>query len=292
MLPIVTRYGAIHLDPLLFCSGSAIIAALCALSWLGAGGGFSLLLDARYRWPLTAISMIGTFLPSLAMVYGLRRVSAISGVLLLQTEPVYSLIVATLVVGEVPSLRQLLATALILTGIFSTFWGAGGIDLSAAALLIALTPLLWQMSHVITLRVMPPLSPIGVTAARNAHAALALTILLMVSNPGALGQLSQLAVLGTLLGTGAIVYFLGTLTWYGAIQRLSLSWTTALVVPGVPVLSILFAALFLGERAAPRQFAAIGLAVSGILVLVLGTDPSRPGAAEIEAIEVPAPPGA
>jgi drug/metabolite transporter (DMT)-like permease len=292
MLPIVTRYGATHLDPLLFCSGSTIIAALCAFAWLGTGGDLAMLLDRRYRWPLAAISMMGSFLPSLAMVYGLRRVNAVSGVLLLQTEPVYSLVVATLVVGEAPSPRQLIATALILTGIFSAFWGAGGINLSGAALLIALTPLMWQLSHVITLRVMPPLTPISVTAARNAHAALALATLLVIRNPSALTELGQVRVIGTLLATGVIVYFLGTLTWYGAIRRLSLSWTTAMVVPGVPVLSIVFAALFLGERAGTRQFAAIGVAIAGILGLVLGTDPSRPGAAEIEAIEVPAPPGA
>lgn len=158
--------------------------------------------------------------------------------------------------------------------------------------MVAVTPLMWQISHVITLRVMPPLSPISVTAARNCHAALLLAALVLATNPSALGQLEHLYVIGTLVVSGAVVYFLGTLTWYGAIKRLSLSWTTALVVPGVPVLSLMFAAVFLGERAGMRQFVAIAVAVTGILGLVLGADPSRRGAAEIEAIEVPAPPGA
>ena len=34
-------------------------------------------------------------------------------------------------------------------------------------------------------------------------------------------------MIGTLIVSGAVVYFLGTLTWYGAISRLSFSWTTA-----------------------------------------------------------------
>ncbi|HKD69612.1 MAG TPA: DMT family transporter [Candidatus Binataceae bacterium] len=292
MLPIVTRYGATHIDPLLFCAGSALVAAVCALPMLRNGDGFGALIDPRYRLRLAAISLAGSFLPSLAMVYGLRRVNAVSAVLLLQTEPVYSLAIATLVVGEAPSLRQMIATATILLGIVSAFGGGAGIDISAIALLVALTPLMWQVSHAITLRVMPPLRPISVTAARNAFAAILLGGLLALRSPSALRQLEQLNVVATLLTTGAIVYFIGTLTWYGAISRLSLSWTTAVVVPGVPVLSVLFAVVFLGERTGIRQLAAIAVAIAGILALVLGSDPSRPRAAQIEAIEVPAPPGA
>ncbi len=292
LLPIITRYGAMHLDPLLFCAGSAAVAAACAMSILPGAGGLGALGDPRYRWRLMAISLTGTFLPSLAMVYGLRRVNAVSAVLLLQTEPIYSLIIATLVVGEAPAPRQVLATAAILAGIVSAFWGGAGIDLSGAALMVALTPLMWQVSHVITLRVMPPLRPLGVTAARNFYSAMLLAILVAAGRPFALAQLTQLNVIATLLVTGTLVYFIGTLTWYGAISRLSLSWTTAMVVPGAPVLAVVFAALFLGERAGARQLAAIAVAVAGIFGLVLGSDPSRRGAAQIEAIEVPAPPGA
>jgi drug/metabolite transporter (DMT)-like permease len=292
LFPIVTRYGAMHIDPLLFCAGSAIVGAMCALPWLGVGDGLGTLFDRRYRLRLAAISVAGTFVPSLLMVYGLRHVNAVTAVLLLQTEPIYSLIVAMLVVGEVPAPRQVVATGLILAGIFSAFWGAGGLDLSLPALMVALTPLMWQLSHVITLRVMPPLRPVSVTAARNCHASLLLAALVIATNPSALRQLGQFYVIGSLILSGAVIYFLGTVTWYGAISRLSLSWTTAVVVPGVPVLSVVLAAVFLGERAGMRQFVAIAIAVAGILGLVLGSDPSRLGAPEIEAIEVPAPPGA
>jgi drug/metabolite transporter (DMT)-like permease len=292
LLPIVTRYGAMHVDPLLFCTGSTVIAALCALSTLWSGDGFGIFVDARYRLPLMGVSIAGSFLPGLAMIYGLQHVSAVSGVLLLQLEPVYSLAIATLVVGEAPSMRQVIATTVVLAGIFSAFWTAGGIDVNAGALLVALSPLMWQLSHVLTLRIMPPLRPLSVTAARNAHAAVLLAILMAAARPAALGELSSPNVAVTLLATGALVYFAGTLTWYGAISRLSLSWTTAVVVPGSPVLALVFAAVLLGEHAGVRELAAIAIAVGGILWLILGSDPSRPGAAAMEAIEMPAPPGA
>jgi drug/metabolite transporter (DMT)-like permease len=245
LFPIITRYGAMNIDPLLFCAGSAIVGATCALPWLGTG--LRVLFDRRYRMRLAAISLAGTFVPSLFMVYGLRHVNAVTGVLLLQTEPIYSLIVAMLVVGEVPAQRQMIATGLILAGIFSAFWGAGGLNLALPELMVALTPLMWQLSHVITLRVMPPLRPVTVTAARNCHASILLAALVIGTNPSALRELGQFYVVGTLIVSGTVVYFLGTLTWYGAISRLSLSWTTAVVVPGVPVLTVVFAAVFLGE---------------------------------------------
>jgi drug/metabolite transporter (DMT)-like permease len=292
LLPIITRYGATHIDPLLFVAGSALVAALCALPMLREGEGLGTLIDTRYRFRLAAISLAGTFLPSLTMVYGMRRVDAISGVLLLQTEPIYSLAIATLVVGEAPTARQVMATATILAAIVSAFWGGAAMKLTGAALLVALTPLMWQISHVITLRVMPPLRPISVTAARNAHSAVLLAAMAALSSPAAVTQLAHFNVIATLIANGAIVYFIGTLTWYGAINRLSLSWTTAFVVPGVPVLSVVFAALFLGERTEARQLVAIAIAIAGILGLALGSDPSRPHAAELETIEVPAPPGA
>ncbi len=292
MLPIITRYGATHIDPMLFCAGASVIACGCAMPFMAGGDGVGILVRPRHRWLLGAISMTGSFLPGLAMVFGMRRVNAVAAVLLLQLEPVYSLVIATLVVGEAPSARQIVATAAILAGIVSAFWGGAGIFLSPAAVLIALTPLMWQISHVITLRVMPPLRPVSVTAARNAYASILLTAMLLVSRPAALRQLAQFNTVATLIATGAMVYFIGTLTWYGAISRLSLSWTTALVVPGSPILAVLLAAIFLGERAGARQLAAIGVAIAGIMALVLGADPSRPGAAQLEAIEVPAPPGA
>lgn len=291
LLPIMTRYGALHVDPLLFCSGSNLVAASCVLPLLQATDGIGMLVDRRYRLRLIAISLMGTFMTGLALVYGMRRVNAISGVLLLQTEPIYSLVIATWVVGEAPSQRQVMATGLILTGVFSAFWNGGGVAMSVPAVALLVTPLMWQLSHAITLRVMPPLSPTCVTAARYGYAGLLLIALLLAIHPAALAQLGRADVLGTLLASGSLVGFVGTLSWYGAIRRLSLSWTTALVVPGIPLLSIAFAIAFLGEPATARELIAIGLAVLGVLGLVLGSDPSRKSAPIIEAIEAPVPPG-
>ena len=60
-------------------------------------------------------------------------------------------------------------------------------------------------------------------------------------------------------------------------------------MPGIPILSILFAVMFLGERATTREVGGIPIAVGGVLVLILGADPHRkqPASEAAEAIHEP-----
>jgi drug/metabolite transporter (DMT)-like permease len=287
--PVITRWGAVHLDPLLFCTGAVVFAALCAIPVLQRVGELRLIVDRRYRGQLFSVGMAGTVMTSLTLTYGLTRIGAVAGVLLLQTEPVYSLVLSTIFVGERPSARQMLATAAILVGIGSVFAGGSSLTPLWASAIIFTTPLFWQASHVMGLKVMPPLTPTSMTGGRFLYASLVLTAMLLLFRRESLVQLADPTSLGVILMTGFFVYFLSGLTWYGAINRLSLAWTTALVVPGIPILSILFAVIFLGERATAREVIGILISVSGVLVLVLGADPHRmqPAAEAAEAIHEP-----
>jgi drug/metabolite transporter (DMT)-like permease len=98
---------------------------------------------------------------------------------------------------------------------------------------------------------------------------------LLVADWNAARQLAIPAVFVPIAFTGAFVYFLGSFTWYGAISRLSLAWTTALVIPAVPIVSLIFAAIFLGERPGPHEIAGIAVAMLGIVTLVAGTNAQR-----------------
>ena len=274
--PALMRFGATRLDPMLFAAGCALVATLCVLPVVYARGELSMLVDRRYRMRLLLLSIIGTVVTTLTLIFGLRRIDAVAGTLLLQSEPVYSLLLATLFAGERPTLRQLGATAIIITGIVSAIDASSGAYSPAwAAMLVAGTPLLWQTSHVLSLPVMPPLSPVCMTAARYGYAAVVLILALALVNPRAIGQLADPVVLGTILATGVVCYFLASLAWYAAINRLSLAWTTALVIPGIPLLSIVCAIVFLGEHATLRDFIGILLAIAGVLLLVLGAEGVR-----------------
>ncbi len=281
--PGLTRWGAVHLDPLLFCAGAVVVAAICSAIAMTRQHELGVLFAPEYRMRMFTMSMVGTVATSLTLTYGLTRIDAIAGTILLQTEPVYSLILATIVIGERPSWRQLLATATILLGIGSVFGAGGEFSPLWAAGLVLCTPLFWQASHVIGLRMMPPLTPVTVTAGRMIYAAFALLATLLLFRPHTLWQLSSFPALAVILASGFFIYFLSSLTWYGAISRLSLAWTTALVVPGIPMLSILFAVVFLGESANRREIIGVLIAISGVLALVLGADAHRQHPGEQEA---------
>jgi drug/metabolite transporter (DMT)-like permease len=287
--PVITRWGATHLDPLLFCTGAVVFATLCTIPVLQYNGELRLIFDPRYRSRLFIVAMAGTVMTSLTLTYGLTRIGAVAGVLLLQTEPVYSLVLSTIFVGERPSIRQLLATATVLVGIGSVFAGGGSFSPLWASAIIFTTPLFWQASHVMGLKLMPPLTPSSMTGGRFLYASIVLSAMLLLFRRESIVQLADPTSLGVILVTGFFVYFLSGLTWYGAINRLSLAWTTALVIPGIPILSILFAVMFLGERATTREAVGILISVSGVLALVLGADPHRkqPASEAAEAIHEP-----
>jgi drug/metabolite transporter (DMT)-like permease len=290
--PAMIRFGATRLDPMLFAAGCAVVATSCVLPVVYARGELGLLVDRRYWMRLLTLSILGTVVTTLTLVFGLRHIDAVGGTLLLQSEPVYSLMLAAVFLGERPTLRQLAATAMIVTGIVSAIGASSGAYSPVwAAMFVVCTPLFWQTSHVLGLPVMPPLSPLCMTAARYGYAAIVLTLILAVVDPRAVKQLANPMVLGTIVATGAVCYFLASLAWYAAISRLSLAWTTALVIPGIPLLSILFAIIFLGERATRRDLIGILVSISGVLLLVLGGEGMRhaPGtpAEAAEAIHQP-----
>jgi drug/metabolite transporter (DMT)-like permease len=273
--PVITRYAALRIDPLLFCASAVTIAAALAAGMLVCTGEIGLLINFRYLPRLVAISMAGTVGTTLALIYGLGQIDAIGGAILLQSEPIYSLVLATMFLRERPSRRHLAATAVILAAIAFVFSAGGTLRPLYAACLILVTPLLWQTSHVLSLKVMPPLTPRVITGARYVYAAVALIVILLGVERDSLAGLATPGILTTVIFTGACVYFVGSFTWYGAISRLSLAWTTALVIPAVPVVSLLFAVIFLGERPGPFELAGILMAAIGILALVVGSDGQR-----------------
>lgn len=273
--PVLMRYGAVRLDPMLYAAGCVVVAALCVLPVLHARGELGTLIDRRYWLRFLGLSIAGTAVTTLTLVFGLRKIDAVPGILLLQSEPIYSLLLATLFAGERPTVRQIVATVIILAGIGAALGASGAYSPGWAALLVALTPLLWQTAHILSLPVMPPLSPVCITGARYGYAAVMLALAVAVFDPRVLAQLADPLVLVTIVATGTVCYFLGSLTWYAAINRLSLTWTTALVIPGVPLLSTLFAIVFLGERVTARELIGIVVSITGVLLLVLGADGLR-----------------
>ncbi len=166
--PVLTRYAAVRLDPILFCAAVTTIAAICALPILYRRGElrdalrsplprasdrnvddgyrndqpYADLRDAAHRCDCdrdSASDRAGLFADSVG--HRGRRTTLIA-----------------------PTYRD----GAILAGIGSVFWAGNSFAPMFAAMLLFVTPFFWQTSHVIGLRVMPPLTPICV-AGRALH---------------------------------------------------------------------------------------------------------------------------
>ena len=286
--PVMVRYGALTADPLLFAFVAIGAAAVCAAVALALRGELVVLARRKYAPRLFIVSITGTLATALLLVYGLQKIDAIAGVILLESEPIFSLGLAIVFLGERPAALQLIATATILAGIGSVFGGSHAFSPITAAALVFVTPLFWQISHVRALGLMPPLKPICVAGARYIYSAIVLLFIVMVVDHRAFAQLGDRDLLVAGIFTGGFVYLVGSVTWYGAISRLSLAWTTALVIPGVPILSMAFAIIFLGERLSHRELAGIAIALIGVAMLVSGSGGRRIVAGEAaEAIHQP-----
>jgi drug/metabolite transporter (DMT)-like permease len=252
---------------------------VAAATGLFAGLGCALLLAARGelaelwrpgRWPkLALLGALGTGLAFYLFYAGASRSTAIETALVLQVEPAYSLLLSWLAFGHRPTLRRVTALGVILVGIALAL-GARSLSASTGILLLLVTPLCWQLSHLLVLKRLPDTPPIVLTGARYVYGGVLLTLTWLLLG-GALPPAAELATLLPVLALqGIVLSMVGTLLWYQTIARLDLGRATAIVVPSIPVLSLGASFLLLGEVATPRQWLGLLLTAAGVLAMVTG----------------------
>jgi drug/metabolite transporter (DMT)-like permease len=257
-------------DPLFVAAATTVFAALAALLVQAVRGQLGALARGREAWLLVVLGGLGTTLPQLLFFAGTARTSAIDAVLCLQIEPVYSLLLAWLVLGHRLTLRRAMSVLVLLAGVALAVIGKSSADPVGIALLLA-TPLAWQVSHLLVLRRLAHVAPELLTAARYVWGGVLLAVAAAVwAGPGLVPEPSSLrAQLPVLLIQGVVLSYVGTSLWYQAIARLDLARATAIVVPAIPLLSLAASAVLVGEVPTGRQLAGMLLAAVGVLAFVL-----------------------
>jgi len=268
-VPAVAKLTTDRADPLFVAAVTTLFAGLAAAVMLVVRGELSRLLRRETAPLLILLGALGTTIPFILFFVGTRRTSAIEAVLCLQTEPVYSLIVAWLFLGHRLTVRRVAAALVLAAGIVLAV-GVGGLSDALGVTLLLLTPLSWQVCHLLTLRGLPDVEPVLLTGARYVYggALLALTALALRGPdlvPSAEAFAAQLPVLA-LQGVG--LSYLGTMLWYLTIARLDLARATAIVVPSIPLLSLGASFLVVGEVPTPGQAAGMLLTAGGVLAFV------------------------
>jgi len=277
VLPSIAKLTTGRASAMLVAALTIVVAAVCSAVMLVARGELRALTEPGTRLPLLVVGALGTAGANALFYTGTSRSSAIETVLCLQTEPAYSLLFAWLFLGHRPGLRRVAATVVILAGIALAVGAPGGRASPGVWWLLA-TPLCWQTSHLVVLRWLRGISPFVLTAARYVHGGWLLALMWLVG-----GDLTELRVLSdwrgfvpALLLQGVVLSYLGTLVWYQALVRLDLARTTAIVVPSIPLMSLLASFLILGEVPSWPQAIGVTCTAAGVLAFVTAPHPEHP----------------
>ncbi len=251
-------------------------AAATALAVLTLRGGLVRLFQPGQLAALVLLGALGTALAFTLFFAGAARATAIETVLCLQIEPIYALLLSWVVLKIRPGMERLSATVMILSGLLVAL-GVEGFVLGAGSWYLLATPLCWQLSHLVALRWLRGTPPEVLTAARYVWGGVVLTI---IAGRNVLEPLERVGTVlfpwGWVALQGIVLSYGGTMLWYSAVTRIDLARATVLVVPTVPLLSLVVSFALVGEVPSMRQLLGVLLAAGGVYVFARkGAGPDR-----------------
>ena len=249
-----------------------VFAALAAAVVLGVRGRLLRLFRGSDTLAFALLALLGTVVPTLLFFVGTARTSALDAAMCLQTEPIFSLLLAWQVLGHRLTLRRVAAAAILLAGIVIAIGESLSQDALGLSLLLA-TPLAWQLSHLLVLRRLSTVPPELLTGARYLWGGLWLVLGAAVHGVLFGGteswRFGDPVTWAVIVIQGVVIYFGGTMLWYQAISRLDLARATAIVVPSIPLLTAGAAYVLLGDVPSSRQAVGLATMTVGVASFVL-----------------------
>lgn len=213
------------------------------------------------RWWLAAVVVSGGVLAPPLLLWGLSRASAASVALLLNTEVVFTALLAALVFREHVGGRVLAATGLMALGGMALESQGARPGLSAAALAVLAACALWGLDNNLTRRLAEadPLVLVQVKGLTAGTANLVLAVLAGAQTPG-------VAVTALGLALGALSYGASLVLYVFALRGLGAARAGAYFALG-PFFGAAGAVLFLGEPVTARLGAAAMLMTAAVWLL-------------------------
>jgi O-acetylserine/cysteine efflux transporter len=261
----LAKAGLDHFSPLLLMGMRFLIAA-AVLVWF-------VPIPRGYLKQICSISFIAATLQYGLTFSGLARMDATPAVLLVQAEVIFGVIIAALLLGEKPSLKQIVGITISCLGIL-TIVGAPSLDGQIFGVMLILGgTLAFALGQVLIRRLKGALTGFQLTAWMGVMAGPQMILAAMLFEGDLALQISTapLAAWGTVLYLGLIMTVIGYSAWYFVLAR----YPVPMVMPVLlllPVATILGAVSFLGER--PDMIVLLGgaIVISGVGAVII--DPS------------------
>lgn len=205
-------------------------------------------------------------------VFGIEKAGAISAAIAIQAYPLFAILWETLFLNRRKTRIELALTGVLMIALY--FLGTGGtwrIEGLSPWFLVALSvPFLWSVAHVIIKEQLArtPITPIQIVFVRVAISAFFLGGVLVFAAPGALPDLlfrPDFQAAAALMG---FVYYAELVIWFYAVRTIDVSLASSITTPW-PALTMVLAAMFLGETVALYQiiaFLVVAASIYGLMV--------------------------
>ena len=209
----LAKAGLDHFSPLLLMGMRFLIAA-AVLVWF-------VPIPRGYLKQICSISFIAATLQYGLTFSGLARMDATPAVLLVQAEVIFGVIIAALLLGEKPSLKQIVGITISFLGIL-TIVGAPSLDGQIFGVMLILGgTLAFALGQVLIRRLKGALTGFQLTAWMGVIAGPQMILAAMLFEGDLILQISTapLAAWGTVLYLGLIMTIIGYSAWYFILAR-------------------------------------------------------------------------
>ncbi len=259
--PLVAADGLKFFSVVLFMHGGILIGLAVLLPWLVPA--------ERRRWiwrmqtfkPLLMITLVNG-LASLIYLKAVCYTTPANAAVMAQSEVLYSAVLSVLFLGESIGPAQVAASLLVMTGTGLIMIHDLGSLRWKGDLMIAATPWMYQVGHVMAKRLPKDFDPVTMSAIRLLYAAiLMIPLSWWVLAHGGRWEFSGPAV-SILLAQGVFINALALSLWYLAILRMDLAKSTAFLL-SYPALTMTFSWLLGFEKISAIQVAGLAVTLSG-----------------------------
>jgi len=261
--PLVGKAGLRHYSPLPFMWAGLLVGQLCLLPFLLAGGRGRRIF-ARDAAP--SLAAMGLFSGAATTVYicALGYTTPVNAVILAQVEVLYSALISARFLGERPTLKQSLASLLVVAGTGLIVLRDLHTPHLRGDVMILCTPWMYQVSHVFSKKLPRGLDALTLSGGRVFYG-------LLMTAPIAAWALTRGArwswepsALRLLAAQGALMSSLNFVLWYVAIRGMELSKATTILL-SYPALTLLFSWALGREDAGWAQVAGLSCTFAGAL---------------------------
>ncbi len=223
------------------------------------------LFDKKYFGKYFLISNLGNALPFCAMLYALKWTTPANIAILNQVEMIYSLLFCAIFLKEKITLKQIIASFLIIAGATILMFEKGLIPHLKGDLIIVFCVWMFQASHILIKKLPSEINDNLICAAKNFYSIPVLIILMSLFEPQPVFNFN-LWLLVVLFYMGIIRYGLSYSLWVYAIRNLPLAKTTAVAL-SFPALTLVLSVFFGYDKFSLFNISGLVLTMAGALWL-------------------------